>query len=435
MTSELRVGAGSANVSPDNAHLLTMGGMGRELVPAGVVKDSEMFVDAVAFEAGGELLIIATFDASARSGGDEKPVADVIAERTGVKASHLRILSRHNHSGWASPLDRRDPKCTAAAEAFRKKKRQGTIDACCQAVESLRPAEIAAATAMLTETVGTNRRMRYSTGGVCPCWGAGPISIPGEKFAGPNGSDPKRITFLCAREIGADKPFVVLTSYGSHIHLTNLHYLSAEVVGGVKNAFAKRLPGATIVYGNAFCGDVDMHSVWPIGTEDPDGRVEWFRKSANLLGERFVKAVMAAMPTDGYVRCDSLKYLEYSTVGRRSDRRTRSYMIRGFRLGDIAIVTTPAEMFSAFAEQIHEASPFEDLILLSFDHPGRLGYIGTPIAYEQGGYEVGRARFSAETESAMAAAGVRSRGMGTARTYTGVEVTANTIALLAELAR
>jgi len=439
MSNELRVGAGSASISPDNAELLTLSDMGRAAIPAGVVQGNGLSIDAIALEAGGELLIIATYDAGVWSARGEQPVGEVIAERTGVKASHLRILSRHNHSGWASPLDRDDPKAVEAAEAFRRKKYLGTIDACCRAVESLRPAEIASATAMLTETVGTNRRMRYSTGGVCPSWAAGPISIPGEKFAGPADPDPKRITFLCAREIGAAEPFVVLTSYGSHIHLTGLHYLSGEVAGGVKNAFAKRLPAATIVYGNGFNGDVDMHSTYPIGTEDLDGRIAWFRKSTEILGKRFVKAVMAAMPTEGYTRPAEMKFLEYSTTGRQSDRRTRSYILRAFRLGEIAIATTPAEMFSAFAEQVHKASPFDNLILLSFDRGARLGYIGTPISYEQGGYEVGKPRYSADTEAAMIAAGVSARGrrrrMGGARPHTGVEITADTIALLEELAK
>jgi len=434
MSNEFRAGAGSANVSPDEPELLTLLYMGRTVFPAKVIKGNEMFVDAVAFEAGGEILIIATFDVGASSKTDKQYVREVIAERTGCKATHLRILSRHNHSTWAAPVDPNNPKSRRALENYHRKARQGTIDACCRAVESLRPAEIATGTAMLTETVGTNRRMRYSCGGVCPSWAAGPIAIGGEKFAGPTGPDPTRITFLCARAVGQTDPFAILTCYGSHIHLTNLPYFSGEVVGGVKNAFAKRLPDATIVYGNSFCGDVDMHSEYPIGSNDPDQRIAWFRKTAETLGERFVKAVMAAMPTDGYVRPNELKYMEYSTLDQRHDLRKRAYIIRGFRMGKIAIVTTPYEMFSAFAEQIYAASPFENLLLLSFDPP-RLGYVAMPIDYERGGYEIKHQGYSPEIEAAMIASGSRSRKIGLTRPDTGVEVTANIINLLKKLAR
>ncbi len=437
MSDEFRAGASSVNVSPDNPELLTVMDMGRTGLPAKVLKSNEMFADAVAFEAGGELLIITTFDARTDGKGgstaNKQYVRHAIAKRTGCKATHLRILDHHNHSSWATPVDPNDPKSRRAQQDYRKKVRQGTIDACCQAIESLRPAEIATATATLTETVGTNRRMRYSCGGVCPSWAAGPIAIGGEKFVGPTESDSKRITFLCARAVGETDPFVILTCYGSHIHLTNLPYFSAEFIGGVRNAFAKRLPAATIVYGLGFTGDVDMHSTYPIGSDDHDQWVAWFHKSVETLGERFVKAVMAAMPTDGYTRPNEMKYVEYSTLDQRHDRRKRAYAIRGFRMGKIAIVTTPSEMFSAFAEQIHAASPFKNLLLLTFDSPW-LGYMGTPIAYEQGGYEIKHQGYSPEIEAAMIASGKQSRKIGLTRPDTGTEVTANIINLLKDLA-
>ncbi len=432
MAADFRAGAASVNVSPDNPTLMVVGGLHAPGAAKGVLEGHELYVDALAMAAGDAALILATCDAGARSGEGETPVDEAVAERTGVPTSHIRILSRHNHSTSGHPAED-TLACRAAADAYRRKVRQGTIDACCRAYEAIRPAEIAAATATLSETVGTNRRMRYAGGGVMPSWGSGPVGIPGEKFAGPADPDPRRIRFLVAREVGARAPMALLTSYDSHIHFVGINRFNSEVVGGVKAAFAELLGEATIVYGNGFCGDVDMHSVHPIGADDDAGRVAWYRRSTAELGERFARAVLGAMPADdAFIRPGSIEHLTYSTADRAHDRRQRRFTIRGFRLGTIAIATTPAEMFSAFAEQIHRASPFDDLILLGFD--GRCGYIGTPIAYEQGGYEIGLQGFDAETEAAMLAAGVRRREIGLARPDTGVEITARTITLLKRLA-
>ncbi|MFW6154890.1 MAG: hypothetical protein ACOC95_06705 [Planctomycetota bacterium] len=433
MASEFRAGAASVNVSPDNPTLMVAAGLHPTGPARGVLDGYELHIDAIAMAAGDTALIIATCDATAWSRGDETPVDEVVAERTGVPLSHIRILSRHNHSAWGSPADEDDPAGEAACEAYRRKVRQGMIDACCQAVDAMKPAEIAAGTATLSETVGTNRRMRYAGGGVMPSWGSGPVGIPGEKFAGPADPDPTRIGFLVARAVGATAPMALLTSYDAHIHLVSINRFNAEVVGGVKTAFAERLPGTIIAYGNGFCGDVDMHSVHPIGADDDAGRVAWYRRSTALLGRRFAEAVMDAMPTDDdFVRPETIEHLAYSTADRSHDRRQRRFTVRAFRLGLIAIATTPAEMFSAFAEQIHRASPFDHLVLLGFD--GRCGYIGTPIAYEQGGYEIGLQGYGAETETAMLAAGVRRRQIGMARPDTGADITAQTITLLKRLA-
>ena len=432
MASDFRAGAASVNVSPDNPTLMVAAGLHPTGPAKGVLEGHELHVDAIAMAAGETALIIATYDAGAWSREDETPIDQAVAERTGVPTSHIRILSRHNHSAWGHPADEDDPACEAACEAYRKKIRQGMIDACCRAYDAMKPAEIAAATATLTETVGTNRRMRYAGGGVMPAWGSGPVGIAGEKFAGTADPDPTRISFLVAREVGTTTPLALLTSYDSHIHLVSINRFNSEVVGGIKNALAELLDGTTLVYGNGFCGDVDMHSIHPIGTDDDEGRVAWYRRSTARLGRRFAKAVVDAIPTDGFVRPESIEHLVYSTDDRSHDRRQRRFTVRAFRLGPIAIATTPAEMFSAFAEQIHRASPFDRLILLGFD--GRCGYIGTPIAYEQGGYEIGLQGYDAETETALLAAGIRRRQMGMARPDTGAEITAQTITLLKRLA-
>ncbi|NLF32722.1 MAG: hypothetical protein GX591_17755 [Planctomycetes bacterium] len=432
MASDFRAGAASVNVSPEAPTLMICGGLHPTGPAKGVLEGHELYVDAIAMAAGDTALIIATCDAGGRSGPGEASVERVVAERTGCDPSCIRILSRHNHSSGASPADANDAACRRAVAAYQRKVYQGTIDACCRAYEAMKPAEIAAGTARLTETVGTNRRMRYAGGGVMPSWGSGPVAIPGEKFAGAADADPTRISFLVAREVGRTAPMALLTSYDSHIHLVSIDRFNSEAVGGVKNAFAELLPGAAIVYGNGFCGDVDMHGVHPIGAADDAGRVAWYRRSTALLGRRFAAAVVEAMPTEGFIRPESIQHLVYSTADSSHDRRQRNFTVRAFRLGSIAIATTPSEMFSAFAEQIHRVSPFRDLILLGFD--GRCGYIGTPIAYEQGGYEIGLQGFSPEQETAMLAAGDRRRQIGLARPDTGAEITAQTLTLLKLLA-
>ncbi len=58
-----------------------------------------------------------------------------------------------------------------------------------------------------------------------------------------------------------------------------------------------------------------------------------------------------------------------------------------WRIGDLALVTTPAEVFNEIGVQIKTASPFAHTFFLGYANDS-IGYIPVPEAYAEGGYEV-----------------------------------------------
>ena len=62
-------------------------------------------------------------------------------------------------------------------------------------------------------------------------------------------------------------------------------------------------------------------------------------------------------------------------------------------IGDMALVATPGEPFSALAEQIQNDSPFGNTVVAELAHAGP-GYILPAECYDQDGYEERPARTS-----------------------------------------
>ena len=65
----------------------------------------------------------------------------------------------------------------------------------------------------------------------------------------------------------------------------------------------------------------------------------------------------------------------------------------GISFGDVAIVTSPAELFVEFGIEIKEQSPFEVTLVAELAN-GYCGYVGPEAAFEQQGYEVHRTLYT-----------------------------------------
>jgi hypothetical protein len=61
--------------------------------------------------------------------------------------------------------------------------------------------------------------------------------------------------------------------------------------------------------------------------------------------------------------------------------------VQAFRIGDLAIVGLPGEIFVEFGLKLKEDSPFPYTIVNTLCNSSTLGYVCTREAYEQGGYE------------------------------------------------
>ena len=61
--------------------------------------------------------------------------------------------------------------------------------------------------------------------------------------------------------------------------------------------------------------------------------------------------------------------------------------VQAWRLGDLALVTGPGEIFCQIGAEIKERSPFAATFFLGYANDS-IGYVPTPAAYDEGGYEV-----------------------------------------------
>jgi neutral ceramidase len=64
--------------------------------------------------------------------------------------------------------------------------------------------------------------------------------------------------------------------------------------------------------------------------------------------------------------------------------------LQAWRIEEMAMVTTPGEIFNQIGEGVKEASPFENTFFLGYANDS-IGYVPVPEAYPDGGYEVMRA--------------------------------------------
>jgi len=60
---------------------------------------------------------------------------------------------------------------------------------------------------------------------------------------------------------------------------------------------------------------------------------------------------------------------------------------QAWRIGDLGLVTTPAEVFNEIGAQVKDGSPFTHTFFLGYTNDS-IGYIPVPEAYAEGGYEV-----------------------------------------------
>ena len=434
MSNEFKAGASSVDISPREPQRLRVRGLNHSWPTSDVLEGYELTADAVAVEVGGRRAVFATYDAMSHRAQRERAVRQAVADQTGIEPACVFVGARHTHSSSAAPSDEDDPACLEAARAYAQGVVDGVATACVQAIQSLRPAEMTRATATLGEPVGLNRRARFGYGGVMPGWGAGAVSLSGEKFAPPAGPDSTRIDFLAVRELGRNHPFAMLTAYATHIHLAAIPYFNSELVGGVKQALNAHFSGLVVAYANSTGGDLDIHGVHPMPPGGLDARLTWYTDSCHLLGQRFADAVVAAMANARYTRPAAFAQAAAMSESPAGEPRPRDYLINAAGFGGLGIVTLPGELFIEFIDRIRNESPFPHTLVIGFNGSAApRGYTGTRLAYEQGGYETGAGPAPSPRDAADDAEAAQGSTTVRAGLETGNEIVADALELLARV--
>ena len=258
------------------------------------------------------------------------------------------------------------------------------------------------------EKVASNRRILGSDGKVeISRWSSGNDSAT---MAKPEGLiDPwlKSVSFW-----NNSKPVAVITFYATH---PQSYYgkgdVTCEFVGRARNNREKSLGGLPHIHFNGAGGnitsgkyndgtdslrqlltrrlEVAMQEAWNNTRKKAvKENVAWKTVSVSLpvatnSDEEKLRATLAdtgAKHADVIAAAERLAWLE------RNKKGAASVTVSAFRIGKIWMLNLPGELFVEYQLAAQKMKPGEEVCTAAYEEYGP-GYIGTAIAYEQGGYE------------------------------------------------
>ena len=108
------------------------------------------------------------------------------------------------------------------------------------------------------------------------------------------------------------------------------------------------------------------------------------RKMEELLAAQADANYGMRMMYEGYVKWAE-RILELTEAGAQG--LTRRFEVQAIRIGDLALVGLPGEVFVEYALNIDKAPGYAEIATMAYTN-GNIGYVPNAAAYPQGGYEV-----------------------------------------------
>ncbi len=417
----LRAGFGRADITPLNPCFL-VGYPHVERISTGT--HDSLFASALCLERAGTPLIFISVDLLFISPEWTNDCRRRISGATGVPSKNILIGATHTHSG---PLTidllvwKGDPVVPPCDPEYMEHSCAATATAAIEAWNGLIPAGIAVTSADVSGLAGGNR-------------------------IDPHGPEDPEAGLVMVRRLSDETPLAILAVYG--MHPTVLHEDSTLFTGdfiAFTRAHLEKAFGAGVVYLNGVCGnqsprrvvraqtfaeaerlglalglsiEESLRSVSGFPTQIPlaastkkvlmEGKTFPSKEvaSARLIAARakyeelkLAKASHAEVRTAectvfGAEEVLTLSMAEASGEAETFRQRYREAEIQVFRLGDTAIVGWPGEFFVEYGLEVKSRAPVRTFITTMAN--GELqGYIVTPEAEREGGYEAQMAVFPA----------------------------------------
>src|SRR5205823_3647659 len=113
------------------------------------------------------------------------------------------------------------------------------------------------------------------------------------------------------------------------------------------------------------------------------------------LAETVTASMAESLPIEALPFAFSSQTIKLPT--RSSDgspaRSTIQARLAALRLGSLALIFLPGEIFVETAQRIEAASPFRQTLIIGFAE-NSIGYVPTRRAFREGGYEIGPGKWS-----------------------------------------
>lgn len=368
-----------------------------------------LYAKALVVESDGTILCIVSVDAAFLGLHTVAAIRERICAHTGIPPWHIMATATHTHTGPPTIGSAFMP----ADEAYLSWMAAKAADAAVIAHRTRRVAAVGYAVGHEAD-IAFNRRFRMKDGTVETNPGFRHSLI--DKPAGP--IDPQ-VTVIRIDD-AAGQPIGVVTNYACHTDTVDGTEYSADYPGELSRTL-KRVLGEHIVslfvmgasgdinhvdFVNRTMDDYDVHAAHykkmgrilagealktreKISTS-PDCRVD-VRSVRFPVGLRKPTASELAKAHREMASCPvgSEEYYAGLEVVKAGEHRSDSVEIEAlaFRLGDMAVVGLPGELFVEIGLEIKRRSPFRPTMIGSLSNGSVNAYICTEEAYRQGGYE------------------------------------------------
>ena len=406
----LKIGLARADITPRAG--IEMSGFGKRIQPSLGVNDPLYATALVA--ADGETVIVAVdCDLLCVPADFTAEVRARAASLAGISASHVTVHCTHTHYGPRVP--HADAGGSGLERAYRESLIRQLVALIREAKADMQPTRMKIGLGQCD--IGVNRREKTADGrivlGVNP---QGPVD---------------RTVGVCRIETADGKPLAAVVSFATHPvgQDAQIRMISADYVGCTRRVVEKAT-GAPCLFWQGACGNINIVSAetdhvtaCASGTKLGRKAVRLW-KTAEPVASEPVRTVTRSVELPPY-RCLSREHAERqleearrtleaargnpkSTPGlidwfekdvARLERLRDSWTdaatalppvkaeLQTFRIGDVAWACVPGELFNEIGTEIKRRSPFRHTFVVTYAN-NWIGYLPTPEAFKEGGYEV-----------------------------------------------
>ena len=313
----------------------------------------------------------------------------------GLDPATVMVIATHTHSAPTVNRLRIDPQYAAPAAAYIDTTVRSAVAAMVDAWAAAKPVRVRVG---LTELrLGHNRRVVDSAGRAENVW----LDPDGRH----RGYFTPNVRVLVLEDVATNQPRGVLWVHGCHpVTLgPGNPYASADYPGYARRRVEAALPGC-----------IAMHLTGAAAQINPRAGLFDEPEKAAVFGEALAAAVLAEIPRTRVTPAAAVSSGTYSVefplrtdrpenLALYADRVTGSAIrseLQVIRLGEIALIGLPGEIFAEIGVAIENASPFATTFVAGYANDN-LGYLCTDTAYREGGYEA-RAAIATDAESRLA---------------------------------
>lgn len=404
MVEDLKGGVAEVNITPPVG--ISLGGFGGRKGPAQSVHD-DLYARALVLDNGEVRLGIVTADVISFAPDLVDRIRRLVSDAAGIPGTHLALNGSHSHSGPTVMAFRSMGDRDAAYEDVLCRKVAGAVKMALDRLEA-----VSLLTGRAPVRIGYNRRERRKD-----------RMVLGHN---PGGLEAPWVDVLRV-DRGDGSPLGLFYVTAAHpVNLRGLEF-SAEFPGYAARFLVHNLDGAVPMFAQGCCGDINC--------SPQDGTFEMSQRQGNLLGAAALTAALQAEPAEGTTLASACReirlplnipgveaaaqalegqreryeqakqdpevvaYLlrqysgqvawseDYLQAAQAGGAQTQPFEIQAMRIGDLALVAYPGEMFVDYQLTMDRESPFSRTFTLGYTN-GCIGYVPTEDAYPEGGYEI-----------------------------------------------